>query len=468
MVSNRYQLIRDRASRLTPVEFVLVVSVVLIALLLEFAIGLSVNINGFVLATYILFLWLVYALDTRFVVEYFWLIVMATLNIVGAFCCDESIFLVELNYSSSYRCVLSPLVAFYIVLFAAIELFRLRNVKASKRYIKKNDTHWLKVVLLIGIALELYLLIPVASNPYFIAGASRLEYAQNNMSTLSVSLRTYLPMFLPIAVMEWKDGSKKLPATFLVLLVLFYFLEGDKFGAYLFAAYIVALSSLDSISEKTVSKVVKILFVLFCALIGIVYTQRILLFDENLSEVIEYLSQRLAQQGEVWWSVYSQLSTGSLQQGDLSSEINAILNPSSLTGVLDFGQWKMMSVACGYSEYSAYRIMAGNPFTSTTPASLVYYFGYIGAIGFYMVFGVIYAVLIRGSIRAFSSNRVLESIIYVKLVSVFGNIITASDLTYLFSVQGFVYLGALFCLTLWRNVQESRSDNCIKYSLGEG
>lgn len=456
LVKNRRLLSKGHARCLDRREFGLFSFVVLATLCFEWLLGRHFNINIIVLATYALYLWVLFVRDKKFVLEFFWVVTMATLNIVGAFCCDEGLFLVELEYSSWYANAVAPLVFLYVLFFMTIEFYRLSREKfASPGDSENAGSRISQLILLVGVVMAVYLFLQVVRNPYFVAGTLRLDYASQYMSSFSVSLRTYLPMFIPIAVMEFKGGRRFLPIVFFAAVAAFYFLEGDKFGVYFFAAYIVALTLLPSISEKTIDRVILCLFVFFWLLIGIVYVQRMLLFDNSFSEFVEAISQRLAQQGEVWWSVYRQMSGGILFPGDPSSEIGAILNPESQS-LYDFGQWKMMNVACGYSEYSAYRIAAGNPFTATTTASLFYYFGFPGTVVFYAVFGYLYAAVIRNASLSFSGQRILESIIYVKLISILGNILFASDITYLLSIQGAVYLLALAALTINREIKQER------------
>lgn len=448
---------RAKASSMTRGDLLLVTISIVVALATEWLIGQSADINLAVLVTYVLFLWVLYIRDRRFILEFFWLITMATLNIIGTFCCDEGLFLVELNYSSWYICSVTPLVALYVVMFASIEMYRLSKGEAifSRDEISATDRSKFNWILLIGALIALYLFAQVAANPYYKAGTLRLDYAAQYMSSFSVSLRTYLPFFLPLVVMAWRSGCRALPAFFLCLTFGFYFFEGDKFGAYFFAAFILALAALPSLSDKKVSVIIKVLFAFFWILIGVVYVQRILLFDNTFTEFLDAITQRLAQQGEVWWSIFMHGGGAPLPSVDFANEINAILAPSSQSSY-DFGQWRMMRVASDYSAYSAYRIEAGNPYTATTTASIVTYSGYLGAVPFYAIAGWVYAALIRNASRAFDSRRVLESMIYVKLISIAGNILFASDVTYLLSLQGLVYVVALVALTILRERREVR------------
>lgn len=463
--------IRSRAQEMSGSELFLFTFLTLMALAVQWFIGKAFNINLAVLVTYIAYLWVLYVRDRRFILEFFWLITMASLNIVGAFCCDEGLFLVELNYKSWYIGAVAPLVGLYIIMFAAIELYRISRAPhgslIESYHCSRKDKNKYNWVLLVGICIAAYLFSQVVVNPYFKAGALRLDYASQYMSSFSVSLRTYLPFFLPLVVMAWRANCRAAPLVFLALTLSFYFLEGDKFGVYFLAAYVLVLAVLPSLSDKRVDTIIKVLFVFFWLLIGVVYIQRILLFDNSFTEFLDVINQRLAQQGEVFWSIYMHGGGAPLTYVDITNEFNAILHPAT-QATYDFGQWRMMRVACDYSAYSAYRIDAGNPYTSTTTASIVTYFGYWGAVLLYAVAGFVYASLIRNASRAFNAFRILESMVYVKLIAISGNILFASDLTYLFSLQGFVYILALFALTISRERRDAAHQRNVKYrSLNE-
>lgn len=99
---------RNRARNMNRADLFLFAVCELFTLFAEWIVGQKININLAVLFTYALFLWVLYVRDRRFILEFFWLVTMATLNILGTFCCDEGLFLVELNYESWYLCAVAP------------------------------------------------------------------------------------------------------------------------------------------------------------------------------------------------------------------------------------------------------------------------------------------------------------------------------------------------------------------------
>lgn len=445
--------IKSRLTQLGFKEFLTVFLCFCALLLIELCVGEVYNINLLVLFTYSVFLILIYIRDIKFFVEFFWVIILFTLNIVGVYICDEGCNLTELQVYSYYCGALAPLVFSYILFFGVVELYRLKKKKIDEEYhLSISESKLLQFLVILGFVIEIYLLSQVITHPYFIVGELRLGYAQQYMSSFAVSLRTYLPMFIPIFLLLWKSGKRIVPILFFFLMLIFYFCEGDKFGTYLFAAYIMTLCIVQSISIEAQKKVIKAVFLLFCILILVVYIQRVLIFSSDTNAVLQYLFERLSQQGEVWWSVYSQTKTSPLNIDEFGDELYILFANMPISNYSDYGQWKMMSVAAHYSSNSQYRILIGNPYTATTTATVFYYFKWAGLVLFYIIAPAIYAAVISNAMKAFSVGWILESMIYVKLISILNTVLTASNIESLVSFAGIFYIFALVCLTLLRQI----------------
>lgn len=447
---NRFRLISVK-------EFNVIAILFGIIFLIEFILGeMFGSLDILVIFTYFLYLSLLYILDTEFIVYYFWIIILASLNIIGVYVCEnQGVYLTELATFSSYQGSLTPLVLCYSLFFSVIEINRLNNTNNDRHngQIIVADLRVLKLVAIIGIAIELYLLINVIKNPYFVVGVERIIYQREYLTPLSLSLKSYLPFFIPIVVMCAKQGMKNIMFLFLILMILFYFLEGDKFGVYLFVAYILTLSYARDIQKEKMKLVVNSVLFLFCILIGVVYIQRVLLYDNDIASVVEYLNQRLAQQGEVWWSVYAQEVGRGLRLNELCDEAKVLFTNVDLSRYSFFGQWKMMIVSSNYSPYSFYRVNVAIPYTATTTASVFYYFKWLGLIVFYVLSALIYGFIIKNAILSFKNYRILESMIYVKLISIFNSLLTASDIYYLLSFKGLFYIASLSGLVWLRKKQ---------------
>lgn len=432
----------------------LIYSIGFITLFLSFWIsGLFYNINLCALLIYVAYLCFVYKNKKRFFINYFWLFTMSTLNIVGVFLCEfSSQYISELRLTTYYSCSLVPLTILYVVLFIAIDLYEFSD-KMIQPYIsnvqKVNEAKKYNIILLIGIVITCILFIRVANQPYFALGLSRIEYLRQ-MASWEKSLKSSLPMFIPVAIMCIIENKNKLePIFFFFILGLYYFWTGDKFGNFFFAFYVIVLCYSQKISEKMIKKVLAWLVLFVIGILLIVYIQQLVINGVSGFKLFStYLQQRLLGQGEVWWSVYSQLRNQVPHAEEFYKEILAIL-PFNKIPIEQYGQWKMMQVADHYSYFSLARIKEGIPYTATSTASIYYYFGFGGSVFVYVFIGLAYGKLIRDTVDSFNRKKILESMICVKLIFALNNLLFASDL-YICSYKGLIYLFALFIVKKYR------------------
>lgn len=411
------------------------------------------NISLLCLGTYTAYVIMLLLLDVRFFITYFWLFIFASLNILGVFCCEASqIYISELRVTTYYSGALLPLVCVYIVLFACIESRKERCVYVTEAKINENirlKIKLCKIILCIGIIIIFYLFLKVIKTPYFVTGLSRLEFAKERMSRVDRSLKTLLPIFIPVAVIYGQIKKTKKIYLFIGVLFLYYFWTGDKFGNFVFALYIFTIFSVANFSEKQIRRFIIVLMLFAGFILLIVYLQRVFVYaGSGMKLFVDYLQQRLAGQGEVWWSVYSQMKDINAHFSEFFTEIKAMLIPGSIP-VEEYGQWKMMLVTDHYSANSIARVASGIPYTATTTASTYYYFKFIGTLIIYILFGFMYCWTIREATVAFNKKNVFETMIFVKLISICHNMMFASDL-YIISYKGMLYLITLFVLQCFK------------------
>lgn len=415
----------------------------------------GVQINNFSIFIYISFFVLIFIRDVKFVAEFSWIIIIFSMNILGVYVCENiNMYLVEQQMNTSFSNALNLLVIYYILFFGAIELTRLSQKKEEIVYLK-NDRQSTKIandfILTLGLFVLCFLFIKVIDRPYFLLGMGRLVYRYDSMSGLERSLKSYLPLLIPVAVTSIKNGKKLLPFAFISVLLLYYFWTGDKFGVYFFAIYIFMMCYMIDFNVKWLRKVSIFMIFSVFILLGIVYIQKILLYQYDFSSFIEYLFQRLSNQGGTWYGVYTRYKGMTPHFHDFSKEIFGIL-PGTSMNEYDLSQWKMMLASSGFSSYARYRIDALNPYTATTTASLYYYFGGILPILFYLFMGVVYSKYVTYMRTVCGKGILLESIISVKILECFHSMLTASDL-YLVSYKGLIYIGILIVLIVLRKKQ---------------
>lgn len=418
---------------------------ILLILFIEWGLGTSSNINDVVIVTYIFYALIILKFNTDIFVRFSWLLIMASLNILGVYACENSkLYLIELDRYSYYCCALTPLVICYVLCFYHIGMtqYNVQYQVNLNRTVKKHKANIkiIRVINIIGIIVALFGLLKIIGKPYFIMGVTRTTYYKLYMTSFDTAIQSHLFLLIPFYYIYKKlTNDKKYQIIFFTLLILYYFWVGDKFGTYFFAGFIFILCGLTNLNHKKMKKVIYTIFIGFGLLLVLVYIQRILLYGSTFSSFLLYISERLAQQGQVWWAVYNDLKEGTFHITECIEELSVIL-PISVKG--EIGQWKMMLIASPTSSME-YRVSIKLALSATTTASVFYYFRYIGLFVFYPLIGVIYSKIIKSFLEASIRMRVVEMFVWTKIVSGIHNVIFASDLS-MFNVNLLFYL-----LLLW-------------------
>ena len=417
--------------------------------LLFFAIGFQFNCDIFILITFLAFALLIIVRDPKFFVEMFYYIVSIIWNVVGVFCCDKGLVLEELSLVSYYSNALAPIAIFWTLFLGILyqsSLKHRRKIDSSEEVANNNKP--LTYVLLVAVLIEVVVFSQVFSNPYFLRGVNRFQYLAQFMPSWVNSLKSHLYVFVPIAVMLFFNKKKLLPIIYFSLLVLIYVWVGDKFGTYFFSFYIFILAISPRVDSKKSRTAIIYIGTVLIALVIYVFVQNSILKGYAISDNLDYLSERLAQQGQIWWSVYTQISEGLTPVGSYLQDIASSIS-SDPTAYMNSGQWKMMDVAAHSSELVQKRIATKVPFSATTTATMFYYFSWPGCIMFFTVIAILYAKFIYSMIKMFQERRILESIIMVELLSMIHAFLGASNFAVFLSFKFALLLVALVVLHLW-------------------
>lgn len=425
--------------------------VILSLLFLEWVVGTYYNINSLTIITYVVYLFVIFCFDSGFVVEYSWMVLMISLNVLGVYICDTmDLYLVELFKQSYYANALAPLEICYVLFFTFLWMFR--RSKYGEKKLEKQDLNYINntyisyCFVIVGICLVLFLFLRIINKPYFSVGVTKEVYAYRYMTLWEKKLKSYLVMFAPIILCYTRCTGKKIyGALFFGLVFIYHIWTGEKFGALFLLIYIIILSLAIDIPEKKKKTIVIFIGGIFVLLLAVVYCQQYLLYGSGIEVFKVYLFNRLSQQGEVWWSVYAQQKYMSAHFETFWQELAAIF-PIKYDGLV--GQWKMMVEASPHETVFT-RAVNGRPYTATTPATLYYYFKFPGMIVFYTIMGYVYMRIVTGLSAALKNNRVLEGILAVKVMALSHDLFNASDL-YIISIKGAMYLLMLIVVVYLR------------------
>lgn len=426
--------------------------------------GFVFNVSLLSFFTYLAFVAIVWFKKPQLLITYFWYFVMASLSVVGVFACDfYEIDLTEISKISFYSNALSTFVFMYLLFFTPIFAGSSDWAeKGSKPSIAQPYGIFIAYLgLIVGLLLEVILFASIFNKPYFALGVNRTDYSSLYLSGWLSTIKGWLPLFLPCAIIIFKKRNKAIPLIFVALMFLIYVWVGDKFGTFVFAVAIIACCAIDPeiIIRNGLFKKIVLLFILACVALFIVgLAQRAFLYGEGVPEYLEYLFARLAQQGQIWWSVFDNVISNGVALDELPDALGASLTQETARSAPYAGQWKMMLVSSDYSFNTLARVETGVPYTTTTQASLFYYFSWFGVIAF-PVLGIICKKIIDALIDAIRSGDCLVAMLFVKVIIAFNVLFTASELSALFSPTNLFVFALLIGLSLKSDRRVSELEN---------
>ncbi len=423
-------------------------------------IGDFYNVNIITLLIYVVSLFLLYKNDREFFLKNIYIIIINTLFVLGVFFCEiNGIFLNEISKRTDYvNCFNLALFSchiclLFILIFNNIVLKKEDN-EETKSNLKSNGLikFICLIIILVQIVAIVNILIKLKGSIFKI---DRFIINKQYLNAFTLKLKNNIILALPFFCLL--KGKRKNLYVFLYILLycIMMFLTGEKYGPYIKLFYLIAIffpKFFEHLKKKTY-----IIIFFACLIVATVFLQYKFLYGYTYNNLITYLESRLCQQGQVWWSIYEQKENKSIEISDFSYEIKSSYNSKLSTSLPYAGQWKMMYYAANGSNFVKSRIKNLIPFTSTTLASVYYYFGIIGIFIIYPLFGILYSVIINGVFNNYKKN-IITSILAIKLFVMFDYLYTASDLSSLISVKSIifiiVFLLSVICIKKRRNMIE--------------
>lgn len=406
-----------------------------------YLIGFIVNVNvPILIGTVVYCCFLVYS-QPRFVLRYFWILTAIASNIVGTYACDTGLYLEELGITSYYANTLAPLAGFWI-LFLGLLAISFDGAEQKKDCYADLDLKWLSSFMILGLILALFVFSQVWSRPYFLTGYDRFGYSKNVFTGLPLSIKGHLIVFVPLAALCFRTKGRVLGALFLLTYVVDCIWVGDKFGAFFLIAYVLCLSFEDSVSDSSIKKAVASMLAAVLLMLVVVFVQNSILRGYSFEDNVQYLFNRTAQDGQVWWSVCSQVNELAINASPFTEEIMACFSADVPAG--SYGQWKMMAIAAHDSSFVKARIASLVPYSDTTEASIYYYFSLPGLLIFACISACLYSSFIAACKRAFTSDGMVRSMVMAEFITVVHNFLFASNIADVISVKTLVLVMTLF------------------------
>lgn len=398
------------------------------------------------------------------IVKFFFIYFSVATNLMGVFVIEVSHpALPELGLASSfYSGSFSVLVCYYALFFSVLLLadnrftpLLMRKGGWSKKYVT------IVLVLCVGVAAVDFM--TAIMNPSFVYGVDRFEYRTLNSSTsLGVRLTALLTYFVPIAVMAIGQGNRVGGTAFLLLFASAGLLQGNKFGLFSLVLYLVILGTVPYLALRSKKQIVQAILAIgvgFVALVGVVLVHNFITYGTSFGENVDYLSQRLAQQGQLWWRIFSLEDGLAAHLDEIDQEISVLFEGSLPNPVeAPFAIYKIMLLSVADPTLFYNKVAAQSSYAYSGPAMLYYYFRFGGMAVFAVVFAPFYAALINAMTSAIAGCRVLEAVLLVRILVTVNAVFTQGNFFELFSWKMGIYIGSYLILVFLR---EKKQAGCL-------
>ena len=171
----------------------------------------------------------------------------------------------------------------------------------------------------------------------------------------------------------------------------------------------------ENLSKVKLRKLLLKLFLVFCALIMILFFHRYL---SNSSNFADYFYQRVAQQGQLYWKVYKDENEGRTHFNSIESETETFFRlDNSIEDRYNYGIYKIMKLTTPQPRFWR-KIDNKSSYTASTYASIYYYYKEIGMIVFSVFIGCLYWFVLRLLLSSISKLYYIDTFICIKLLLV--------------------------------------------------
>lgn len=450
------------------ISIILIIGIMFILFLGISSFLFSVNLDTFILIFSLLIILLLGKSNPNFFIKYICVLFMHCSNLIGVYITENNrIFLTELRVYShrhnSFFLITMAHLIFFVSLFYFDQVYE-QNASPKKRIKILFNDRPLNIFLIqvIVVALFSFLLlgfIHVFSNPAFKYSFDRFLYNQLFLQGVWGKVRTAVVWLFPIVCILFLKRRKKLCLCLLLLYLIYSFWTGNKFG-FMLEVLFLAMPVLLTLVKKYGINVVKIAVygvLVFVLMIGVVIAHNYFTEGMSLEKNYEYLLQRTAQQGQVWWGIYD--VGGDYHINELKDEFSVYFTFNNVEkSKYNYGIYKMMRMITPASFFYN-KVLTGSRFSCSTYASVYYYFNSWGVLAFSLISSWIYSLIINKYKSNVNNGYIIESVIYGNFGLVMNSVITQSDFDVAFSYRTFALLMVLFVVTIMRHLNDDLLDN---------
>lgn len=407
--------------------------------------GQATSIASLVIALLVYLCLLVFELP--FFAKYFPFILYNAMSVLGcAFCEHVPLYLTELEVESSFEGSL-PLLIFSRLTFIFILLALDR--KGGDLTGNAVSAAGEKLTRLISIVFDgilvAYLLCVVPLGPAASLGLDRFRYAELvPFGEILLPLSNQFNILVIAPILALSIGQMGVGIAGVVLYAVYLFWTGNKFGGFVFLASFVFLALYPRIVELSKKSSVKMTGALLAIMAALLLTAVGAQYLIAGSSPVQYLGSRLAQQGQLWWKMYSETG-GEAHLSEIGDEIIGQIegtdSPADNVGS-DFGIYKVM-YQCAPKDIVDAKLARGSTYAEAAYPAAYYYMGPAGPVIFSLIGGVITVIIVRALVKSMQSGLIVNSILLGRFLIMFHNSLGMFMFTDFFELKTVVPLAYL-------------------------
>lgn len=418
---------------------------------------LRLDIDYFLFALSFLAILELYHKYPNFLIRYIMLFFMAIGNLTGVFICEHSnVWLPELSIYAGHTGSYPLIFCGWFLLIAVVWMLDIRfkpaildqNYEICKFSIGSQSIKIYQLLAILCFIVALLSLINVAWRPAFLEHIDRFAYRERYITRpLEIMANFIYAMFPILFAMTMKKINRfwlYLNCLTVVFFSLYLFCTGEKFGGFWYiVVYLCVISSLftQSLSVKELHIRIKKISGIFLVLLTVVAINQSLTYSLGGNRFVTvYFPQRIAQQGQLWWRTYALDKNNGMRINELGDETRVFFQPDDQKKLeYNHAIYKIMRFTTPADIFHR-KILSGSRYSTSTFASMFYYFKRIGVILWGIIGGILFWGLMYLCMTSAGNLYVVESILASKLLVMSYAVLAMSELNILLQFKQIFYL----------------------------
>lgn len=305
-------------------------------------------------------------------------------------------------------------------------------------------------------ALCCVLFLHVVAHPSFMEGLDRFDYNRIYITGLWSIADSWIGFLIVASLLQIRAKQSRLAIASVALYCVYLFWTGTKFGDFFTVVCLLCLVFYDKIAGIDPNRCRKAVFGTCAACLVLVAVAGFAYSFTSDKEIGEFYSDRLAQQGQLWWRMYD-TNDGSLHADEFDAEIEALTDDSSISQSVGamHGIYLAMYLSAPSSVVDN-KLSGGSRYSMAGFACAYYYFGLAGVAIFAIGMGCLAGALSNAIVRAFCRGELIAGVILVRFLS----LARASLAMFLFSSWFTSTSVVCMCFLLLRYLMDMHEKRC--------